>query len=74
MFGVTISAAVASSFVYLWYNGRNDKMWAIYTGFIIYLLDLLPYIFFKDWVKAGGHIFVLIFILGGIINMKKNAA
>ena len=63
---VMLDVFIASIFVYLGYCAGKRKKWAFISGMIIYTLDALIFLFFKDFLSVGFHIMALYGIYGGL--------
>ena len=53
-------------FIFLGYKAVQLKRWAFVTGFVLYFLDTLIFIFAKDIIGSVLHIIFLLVILRGI--------
>ncbi len=69
--GLFLNMIISGIFILFWHYSTQEKLWAFLAGVIFYGLDTLIYIFFKDWLSAGFHIFVLFVIVGGYYAIQE---
>lgn len=72
IFNIIISIVISSIFVLFWFSARKEKKWAFIVGTIIYGLDTIIFLFVKDWLSVGFHIFVIIGIMNGYLSLLQN--
>lgn len=65
-----VSFLFSGVFLFLGYFARRKKQWAYLTGLVLYGLDTSVFIYFNDWLSTAFHIFVLIAIIRGYINLR----
>jgi hypothetical protein len=69
-----IDVALAGVFALFGYLGRKRYRWAIILGMVLYILDGLILLYFKDFLGAAFHAWALVGIWGGlkaIQDLKK---
>jgi hypothetical protein len=75
---VILNVFFAGLFLLFAYLGRKRYRWAIVAGMVLYALDALGAIYFKDWVGAGFHGLALFGLFSGLkainalILLEKN--
>lgn len=57
LLGILISSLVSGIFIVIWYFAKANRNWAYITGLILYGLDVLIFIYCKDWLSTGFHLF-----------------
>jgi len=71
--GNLIITGITAGFGYL---SLRRHTWAFITGFVLYLLDALILLLFKDWFSLAFHAYVLYQLFNGIkacIELKKTS-
>lgn len=72
LLGILISSIFSGIFIIFWYFAKLKKNWAYIMGLILYSLDMLIFIYRKDWLSTGFHILALFFILSGYLKTIEN--
>lgn len=72
MCGIGINILIALVFVYLGIMANKGKRWSFIIGMILYALDAIIFIIFKDFLGVAFHIFALIGIFGGFKALHKS--
>lgn len=75
--GLLISVLFTSIFFLIWYYAKLKRSWAYLIGIILYSLDMLIFIVYKDWLSAGFHVYALLFLILGysrLLKTNKNVA
>ena len=62
---------IAGVFVLIGYRSRKYDKWAFITGVFIYTLDALVFLYFREWMAFGFHVFALIMISKGFFKIFK---
>lgn len=57
---------VAGIFVLFGVYAKKRHVWAFITGMIIYTADALIFVFVKDWIAVGFHVFALYWVYKGL--------
>ncbi len=60
---------ISGFFIYIGYRSRKYDKWAFVVGVVIYTLDALLYLYIKDWMAVGFHIFALVMISRGFFKV-----
>jgi hypothetical protein len=60
---------ITGFFVYIGYSSRKYSKWAFLTGVLIYTLDALLFLYFKEWMAVVFHIFVLFMLSRGFFKV-----
>jgi len=60
---------VAGFFIFIGYRARKYSKWAFIIGVIIYTLDALLYLYFREWLAVGFHVFALVMISNGFFKV-----
>lgn len=69
--GLLISVLSTSIFFLIWYYAKLKNPWAYLIGIILYSLDMLIFIVYKDWLNAGFHVYVLLLLIFGYSRLLK---
>ena len=69
--GFVINLLFAGVFIILGVLGRKRKRWPIILGLVVYTLDMILLLFFKDWFGMIFHALALIGIWGALKVMKE---
>jgi len=64
--GLIVNLFVAGVFVLFWYFAKQGRRWAFWVGMILYLIDGLILLTFKDWLGAAFHAYALFRIYHGM--------
>lgn len=70
--GILFSFLYSGIFIVIWYFAKAKKNWAYIIGLVLYGLDMLIFIYFKDWLSTGFHILPLILILYGFLDKRES--
>ena len=68
-YNIIFSILLSSIFLIFWHFARKGKIWAYITGVSMYALDTLLFVFVKDWISFGFHVFVIIGISAAILSL-----
>ncbi|HEY4785653.1 MAG TPA: hypothetical protein VIH57_06375 [Bacteroidales bacterium] len=60
---------IAGFFVLIGYRARKYSKRAFITGVIIYTLDALLFLYFREWMAFGFHVFALVMISKGFFKI-----
>jgi hypothetical protein len=71
IYNIISSISLSLIFVLFWYFARKEQKWAFIVGIIFYSIDALLFLFVKDWLSVGFHIFVIIGILSGYLDLLE---
>jgi len=73
--GFLINLILIGVFALIWFLSKRGSKIAYITGMILYLLDGLLFVLFKDWFGVAFHAFFLYMLIGGYgyIKAKANA-
>jgi phosphate starvation-inducible membrane PsiE len=72
---VVLTILTAGAFAALGAFARKQNTWAFITGLVIYALDCLIFIWVKDWLSVGFHVFALWMIfIGTTACLRLNKA
>ena len=66
-----LDVVVAGVFVLVGWLARKHKVWAFVVGIVLYLADGLLFLVFSDWKSVAFHAFALLFIVVGLLALKK---
>lgn len=72
--GVGLALAMAGFYWMLGVLGLDRKRWAIYAGMSLYLLDLLPCLYFGLYLEVACHLYALHLVgsgLGGLGQLER---
>ncbi|MCF8298772.1 MAG: hypothetical protein K9J13_14585 [Saprospiraceae bacterium] len=72
IYNLLTSALVSSVFVLFWYYAKQEKRWAFLAGIIVYGIDSLIFVYAKDWLSFGFHIFGLIGMVSAYVKLLEN--
>jgi hypothetical protein len=64
--GLALSWAIASLFALFGYFAGRGHRWAFLTGMILYGLDSILTLYFKDWFGFAFHLLILWGLFGGL--------
>ena len=64
----TIFAGIIALFGWL---ALQKKAWAFIVGMILFSLDSILSLLFRDWISLGFHVLVLIYVFKGLIALKN---
>jgi hypothetical protein len=68
---IIINGSLAGVFVVFFYFGRQRKKWAFRSGMILYALDGLLMLLFKEFLGVAFHAFALFSMNGGLVAISK---
>jgi hypothetical protein len=71
--GFLINLILIGVFVLIWFLSKRGSKAAYITGMILYFLDALLFLLFKDWVGVAFHAFFLYALIGGFGFIKARA-
>ena len=73
--GFLINLVLIGVFVLIWFLSKRGSKAAYTTGMVLYFLDALLFLLFKDWLGVGFHAFFLYALVGGFafINARAQA-
>ncbi|MDP4208109.1 MAG: hypothetical protein Q8928_04760 [Bacteroidota bacterium] len=60
---------ITGFFVFIGYRSRKYDKWAFVVGVVVYTLDALLYLYFKEWMAVGFHVFALVMISKGFFKV-----
>lgn len=63
------SLIISGFFIYIGYRSRKYDKWAFVVGVVFYTLDALLYLYFREWLAVGFHIFALVMISRGFFKV-----
>lgn len=72
--GLVINLFVAGFFAGAGLLGRKGHRWAVIVGMVLYALDAILFILFKDWLPVAFHALALWGLWGGLkalLDLKK---
>jgi hypothetical protein len=64
--GLAVSVVMAGVFVVFGFFGARQHRWAFITGMVLYGLDALLLLFFKDWLGFGFHLYFMWGLFNGL--------
>jgi len=65
-----INGFIAGIFVLFWHFARKAQAWAFWVGMIVYALDGVIVLLFKDYLSAAFHAYALFRIYGGLSGIS----
>jgi hypothetical protein len=63
--GILINLILIGVFVLIWFLSNRGSRAVYITGMVLYLLDALLFVLFKDFVGVAFHVFFLYMLIGG---------
>jgi hypothetical protein len=69
--GLILSIGLSSVFVIFGYFAGKQKRWAFIVGMVLYGLDALILLVFKDWIGVLFHLFFLWSLWGGLQALNQ---
>jgi hypothetical protein len=71
--GLLINLILIGVFVLIWFLSKRGSKTAYIIGMVLYFLDALLFLLFKDWLSVGFHAFFLYSLIGGLGFVKARA-
>lgn len=68
---LSVSCLFAGLFVLIWFFSKQGNTWAYLLGLILYGLDALLIVYFKDWLAFAFHVFAFIGLFVGFMNLLE---
>jgi len=69
--GLLVSILVSGVFVLVWYFAKRLSKPAFIIGMLIYGIDALLLLLFRDWLSVGVHLYALFMIFRGFQSVDK---
>jgi hypothetical protein len=69
--GFAIDVCIAGIFIVLGVFGRKRIRWPSIVGMVLYAMDGIVLLLFRDFLGAGFHLFALFGIAGGLKSIKE---
>lgn len=69
LIALILNLMIAGFFIFFGYMSRKYKKWAFIIGVIIYIIDALIYLYTREWMAVGFHIFAIVMISKGFIKV-----
>ncbi len=66
-----VNLAISIIFVLIGYFAGKGLSWIFTVGVVLYALDAIIFLLFRDWLSIGFHAFALFFMIRGLMAANK---
>jgi hypothetical protein len=66
-----LNLIVSGAFILFGWFAHKGRLWAFVTGMVLFALDALLYLAFRDWLGLGVHIFLLYWLYRGLAACRQ---